>query len=238
MKHDLTLSIHGKSTVSIKADTRYSFTFQFLKAADFFNRESKKLEELPSEGITQEVKTHHRAYVVGSVMQSIAALEAEAHEITHHGPGNHMGSSAINTNGAKLLEPLAKMIDTQSVLARFDAILHLLGKPPINHGVSTYENIALAIKLRHELIHYKSLQGQEIEQSKFFKRLQVLKIPPSPFSSASSNFFPHQILSSACGHWVLRSTANYLKEVYSNLGYPDYLERFNFKQSTSASLQS
>lgn len=220
-------SSHQRGTSRpLTIDSKYCFTFQFLRAADFFSCEAARIESLPAHDITEETKAHHRAFVVGAITQATAALESEAYETTHHGPGSYLGTNEATETAREFLSPMCEVIDKQRILERFDLLLHLLQCPSIDHGAKPYRQMALAVKLRNELVHYKSLLGQEMERLKFIEDLRNLKLPRPPFAHATSNFLPHHILSAACARWATESAIAYLENFHELLGYPRYMDRF------------
>jgi hypothetical protein len=162
-------------------------------------------------------------------MQCAAALETEAHEICVHGPGSHLGSNGTDAAAREFLLPISEFIDNQSALLRFDLILHLLRKPAFNKGVNPYQSAALVIRLRNELVHYKSRWGAEMESSKLQVALQGLGHKAPPFTDSSMNFFPHRCLSADCAAWALASAVSFLESVYIALGvssrFTDYRDR-------------
>ena len=115
-------------------------------------------------------------------------------ELTIHGPGNHLGSNAVDRRDHEFLAPLTDFIDDQDALTRYNVILHLLGKQPIPEGEQPWQDMAVLVRLRNELIHYKSRWGREMERQKFFKTLHQLRLPKPPFVPEGSFFFPHLLL--------------------------------------------
>src|SRR5258706_10562543 len=83
------------------ADTRYSFTAQFLRGGAIFARRAHEIET--SANVSEELRSEHVACVVGAVTQAAAALEAEIYEILTHGPGHHLGSNGINATARDFL---------------------------------------------------------------------------------------------------------------------------------------
>ena len=63
-----------------RLDTRYSFTSQFLMASAQQTLEAYALEGKPVDNVSEIDRIRHRGYVVGAIMQSVAALEAEIRE--------------------------------------------------------------------------------------------------------------------------------------------------------------
>lgn len=76
------------------------------------------------------------------------------------------------------------------------------------------------MRLRNEIIHYKSRWGAEMEKSKLMTALQSLGHKPAPFTDPSMNFFPHRCLSADCAAWALSSVVAFLDAFYVALGVP------------------
>lgn len=209
--------------ISATADTRYTFTRQFLEASAIFTRRARVIETAVVGTMTEDdcMRCEHRALVTTVIMQCVAALEAETHETCLHGPGSHLGSNGTNTQARDFLLPLVDLIDDQNALTRFDLILHLLGKTPLDKGSNPYQSVALVVRLRNELVHYKSRWGTEMERNKLLTALQSLKHTSPPFTNESMNFFPHRCLSAACATWALASVVSFLEQFYEALGVPN-----------------
>jgi hypothetical protein len=207
-------------------DVRSSFTATFVCASAGFARRAAELEAAHSDSIDDATRIEHRGLVVAAVTQSVAALEAESWEITSYGPGHHLGSNGIDTQALNFLQPLADIIDGESVLDRYWTILHLLCKTPLDRGAQPWQDADLLVRLRNELIHYKSKWGQEMEKQKLFKSLKQLRHACPPFVKGGVNFFPHECLSAACARWAVRSAAAFLDAVYDRLGIPSPLKPY------------
>lgn len=205
---------------SAPVDTRYTFTTQFLQSSAIFIRRARAIEKTAGASPDEATRCEHRGLVCATIMQCAAALETEAYEICAHGPGAHLGSGGIDEKGRDFLRPLKDIVDDKSTLERFDLILHLLKKPTLDRGGSSYQNAALVVRLRNELIHYKSRWGAEMDSSKLQIALRQLKHSLPPFISPTQNFFPHQCLSADCGTWALASVVALLESFYLTLGVP------------------
>ena len=201
-------------TVRATADTRYSFTAQFLCSSAIFARRCAAIERADPD---EETRTEHRGLVTAAIMQCTAAIEAESAELTIHGPGYHLGSDGIDRRGRDFLVPLAELIDRQEVMERYTTILHLLGKRPLSKGNKPSQHMAILVKVRNELVHYKSQWGEDMERRDLFKALQQLHLSKPPFVSLDTNFFPHQFLGAACAAWSVRTAVTFLNTVYERL---------------------
>lgn len=160
----------------------------------------------------------HRAYVAAAVQQSTAALESEASQIVAYGPGQHLGSDGTDIEAQKFLSPLADEIDKNPVVRRYEMILHLLGKEPMDRGQATHEQTTLLIRLRNALVHYESLPGPEMDRQKLYQSLKNLRHKKPSFIKGNHNFFPHECLSADCAEWAWRTAVAFLDEFSKKLG--------------------
>jgi hypothetical protein len=208
---------------------RYSFTAQFVRGGAIFANKAHEIEATNISEITEELAAEYRSYVVSTVFQCAAALESEIAEITQHGPGHQLGSNGLNVPAHNFLKPLADVIDGESTLRRYELVLHLLQLPALERGTDTYRTASLLIKLRNELIHYKSRWDSEIDRAKLFSSLRQLKLDKPSFIQTNTTFFPHQCLSASLASWSVITTISFITEFYSLLGIVSplkpYLER-------------
>lgn len=213
-----------KPSDSVTADTRYTFTGQFLEASAIFVRRTRSIEATATPQTDDATRCEHRGLVCAVIMQCVAALETEAHETCTYGPASHLGSGGTDTQARDFLVPIADFVDDQSALNRFDLILHLLQRAPLDKGSNPYQSAALVVRLRNELIHYKSRWGVEMERNRLQAALRSLGHRPPPFTHSSMNFFPHLCLSADCAAWALASVLDFLEAFYSALGVPSRFE--------------
>jgi hypothetical protein len=80
------------------------------------------------------------------------------------------------------------------------------------------------IRVRNELVNYKSKWGKEMEGQKLYKTLQHLHLAKPPFVGEGSNFFPHQFLSAACAAWSVRTAVAFLNGFYDHIGIESRLK--------------
>jgi hypothetical protein len=204
-------------TANATTDTRYSFTAQFLCSSAILARRCAEIEAGAEPD--EQTRTEHRGLVTAAIMQSAAAVEAESAEVLRHGPGHHLGSNGVDTASRDFLAPLAEMIDRQQEpLERYQVILHLLHKAPLGRGEQPWQDMAILIKLRNQITHYKSQWGQQMEGKDLFKSLQNLRLKKPPFIPTNTNFFPHQCLGAGCAAWSVRTAVKFINVFYERLG--------------------
>lgn len=203
--------------MTVTATARYSFTAQFLRGAAIFARRAHEIEGSAGTSMPEEAASEHVACVVGAVTQAAAALEAEIYEVTIHGPGHHLGSNGTDVAARNFLGPLADTIDGEPTLHRYELVLHLLRKPALDKGVQPYKDADLLIRLRNELIHYKSKWSEQMDRQRIFSRLQQLRLAKPAFVSPHANFFPHRCLSASLASWSVNTAVGFLDAFYDRL---------------------
>jgi hypothetical protein len=203
---------------------RYTFTAQFLEASAIFAKRTREIESSFSASPSETCRAEHRGLVVAAIMQCAAALETEIHEISTYGPGAHLGSAHTDREGQKFLQPLADVIDRQETLSRYEIVLHLLKRPPLERSAQPFQSAALLVRLRNELVHYKSRWDEEMDTTKLLTALRNLGHQRPPFVAAGSSFFPHECLSADCAAWAVRSAADFIDAFYARLNVPSRLD--------------
>lgn len=223
------IEVFARDSVGVEGsaviDSRYSFTVQFLLGAYLQSRLAAQIEGESATRVTEEDRVVHRSHVASAVMQSCASLESAISEICEHGPGHHMGSNGVDATAREFLRPLAGMIDKQSALARFDTVLHLLGKPSFARGTQPYQDATLLVKLRNEVVHYKSQWRSAGEQSRLMLSLKQQGLSAPPFYM-DAMFFPHQCLSAARAEWAVRTAVAFLDAFFDKLGSGNVLDGY------------
>lgn len=203
--------------MGIEIQTRFNFTYNFLVGAASMSRLAN---EIDSNGLqaTDEEKVQHLAYVSGSIMQSVAALESEVWSILNHGPGHHLGSNGLDKKGAEILAIVADSLERQSILDRYDLALQLIKRKSLDHGRQPMQDAKLLIGLRNEITHFKSLWTPEIDNKKLFQTLENKdSTPPSFYQKNGMNFFPLKCLTHNRAKWGLKTVLEFIDHFYSEL---------------------
>jgi hypothetical protein len=203
----------------VTADTRFSFTAGFVVGAIGMARRAAQIEAIPVDQVDDDVRMDHRSCVVSAVMQAAAAIESEVAEVAVHGPGHHLGTNGVDADARAFLQPLAEVIDDQNpALERYALVLHLLRKPAFDRGAQPWQGAALLMRLRNEVVHYKSRWGAEMSREKLWRSLLDLGHPKPPFRQDGENFFPHRCLSATCATWAARTSVGFIDAFYDHLG--------------------
>jgi hypothetical protein len=205
-RSDVAVSVKGAaicmSVATGTIDAFYNFTPQFLQGAFMFAAQALEIEETNGSKVSDDLEMRHRALVVAAVTQAEAALESAISEVLMHGPGHHLGSNGVDADKREFLINIADDIDKLPTLVKYQLVLDLLQKRRFEKGSQPFQDADLLVKLRNELIHYKSHTGQKMSAKKLFSSLRSLKHKRAPFISPQSPYFPHICLSATCAKWA------------------------------------
>lgn len=111
--------------------------------------------------------------------------------------------------------------------------LKLANKPPFDKGAFPYQDVALVIELRNELVHYKP-EWQAVpdpgldydifyaEAAHRFEKALQGKFDFNPMANDFEDpFFPDRCLSYRCARWAFRATTLFVLMFYYEMGLVD-----------------
>lgn len=210
---------------------RFNFTYTFLVGAATLTNLAIAIDRKGKDA-TETEQSQHRAYIAGSIMQSVAALESEVWSLLHHGPGHHLGSTGQDNKSSAILSIIANSIDNLPLLRKYDLILQITRDKKLDLGGQPMQELSLVIGLRNELTHFKSLWTDELDRKELFKALEALDATPPSFYLPGGNFFPHICLSFRRAKWSLDTVVSFIDFYYKELGIKSPLEGYDRKTIT------
>jgi hypothetical protein len=212
---------------------RYNFTYNFLVGAASMTRLAKEIE-IKGKDSTETEKLQHKAFVSGSIMQSVAALESEAWSLLFHGPGHHLGSNGLDRESKETLNIVAEAFEKgPPLLTKLDLILQLTRRKKLNLGIQPMQDLDLVISLRNEITHFKSLWTNELDRKKLFKTLEEKDSTPPTYSpEGKQNFFPHICLTHRRAKWALDTVVSFIDYYYKELEIKSPLDGHDRKEIT------
>jgi hypothetical protein len=148
-------------------------------------------------------------YSTACVMSCVASLEAYINEVFID-RGEHFESHDI-----KLMDDLWGVLETKSVLDKFQFALLLKNKEKLDPSSRVVDHIRVVIKLRNSLVHFKpEWVHMQKEHNKIGKALNG-KFEMSPFLSPAEPIFPLRCMSHSMTRWAVRSSYDFI-ELFSN----------------------
>ena len=212
---------------------RYNFTYNFLVGAASMTRLAQEIETKGKDSTATE-QLQHKAFVSGSIMQSVAALESEAWSLLFHGPGHHLGSNGLDSGSKETLNIVAEAFEKgPPLLTKLDLILQLTRRKKLNLGIQPMQDLDLVISLRNEITHFKSLWTNELDRKKLFKTLEEKDSTPPTYSpEGKQNFFPHLCLTHRRAKWALDTVVSFIDYYYKELEIKSPLDGHDRKEIT------
>jgi hypothetical protein len=106
-------------------------------------------------------------------------------------------------------------------------ILAISFKKDAAANLQPWQDMTTLVRLRNELVHYKSKWGEQMSQEKFIsKTLPGLRLTLPPFVDSGSNYFPHLLLGAACAAWSVRTAVAFLDTFYERMGIESRLKPY------------
>lgn len=214
-------SLHERTYLSI----------QHLKSALFFRRENKRLESKHKPGEWLQVSDRHQALVIGTVLSTVAFLEATVNEMFTDASENFssehlkgLDTSVVSRLGElwKLKVPRTASFD---ILQKYNIALAATDHPAMDPGKNPTQNVKSLIRLRNALIHYEPetlLIDETPEIVRDPHRLESMlkgKFPLNQLTEKSGNhFFPTKCLGHGCADWAVESSISFVREFNNAMG--------------------
>lgn len=194
-----------------------------LWAACHFAPLAEAMEENFSGPARFEIR--HRAYVVASVLDSVAFAEAAINELLQDVADDH--GSYVNGLGkntrASMQAYWRESRGRGSLLEKIQTALGVAGCQPFGIDAEPYQSAALVIQLRNLLVHFRPETVGITDLKKVNSRLRS-KFKANALMAGSGNpFFPDKCLGAGCAHWSVTSVKALTDDMYRRLGVvPNY----------------
>jgi hypothetical protein len=215
------------STATISISMRAYFSTYFLWAAEHFSKLAAEIED-SHEGRSR-FSIEHRAYVMNSILSSVAFLEAAINELYQDAYDNH--TSYIENIDKELISNLADIWKITEVnkgsaiklLPKYQIALIIAGKEKFEEGKNPYQDASLVIDLRNFLTHYKPRTIGEDTNVKLTDKLRGKFQKCKMFEESGNPDFPDKILGKGCAEWSFKSVKNFADEFYKRMDIkPNY----------------
>jgi hypothetical protein len=168
----------------------------------------------------------HRAYVTSAVLCAVGFLEASINELYQDAADKLEGY--IQPLSPKAKTDLAKLWSKaqgrdMSILDKFQKALALAGEREFPKGRQPYQDAALVICLRNELVHYRPKTLSAASVPKLQARLRK-KFPPNGLMASAANpWFPDKCLGAGCALWATKAVKDFADAFFSKLSItPNY----------------
>lgn len=217
-------------TESFTIHERFYFSISHIATASLFAKKSLDIEIINEQGSFLQdlpLQFEHRGYVVSSILQSVAFLEATINEIF---------SDCAENSFAKLRQEQVSLVGRMwmrgiprtakySILEKYEILLDLLNLDKFNISTSPYQDVKLLVELRNALIHYEpnnimtsNSDNYSFENSHKFEKKFYNKFEENKFYKGTGNaYFPNKLLGAHCAAWAVKSAVAYTDTFFNRL---------------------
>ena len=215
--------INVKSKISGTLSLKTNFSGHHMLSAAHFARQSAIIEKNYKDGITDELRAEHRAYVTGAIIVSVASLEATINEVFISARDNENLFKGFDPTIPKVLAELWSLdvVKKTRFLEKCRLVLDVANKEKFDTKRSLFRKVELLINLRNALVHYKHEWDTDLKKHKNVgDALKKCGFNTNPFSHANDAFFPKRCLGHGCAEWSVKSTIEFIEDFYRRMGFP------------------
>lgn len=227
-------------TVQATMRSRVNLSFQHMQEAIHLMELSKDCEAANS-GKTfadGDFSNHHRAYVVGAIMTSVASVEARINEFYLDATDNLLGS-ILDTGSQALLAELWKVVDEKRfpILQKYQIALAAIERSKFDTSTRPYQDVDLLIDLRNMLVHFKPEWDNDQKKHRQIEEKLKGRFELNPFWPKDGPiFFPFKCLSHGCASWAVRSSMNFILKFFALIGLDPETDLFKKWKAMEESL--
>lgn len=222
--------------MSYEFEFRTYFSFQHLKSAAIFCKQSYEIERFYAEKFSEidsdergKLEGESYAFVTGTIFTCISFLEADINEFykdaadrSYNNRLYPLPEESIKALG-ELWNDKDSKFDMSSTLIKYQTALETAGKSKLSEGQEPYQSVKLLISLRNSLIHYKTetlkSSAFDPDSKHYFEKRLTRKFEQNLFYKYSGNpYFPNKCLGYGCAKWALASVINFAEEFYGEIG--------------------
>jgi hypothetical protein len=214
---------------SVSVRSRSYFSILHLQAAAFFARCSAAIEHANTGEHSRSARSQHKCYVVGSVITSVASLEAMINEIFSDSSERYSEYLAdlpdnIRTRFARMWAEGIPRTARYSILNKYQIALTLAEKEMLDASAAIVQNVTALVALRNQFVHYEpewildhTTEGAQKEKHRF-EKLLAGRFPLNPLTGRDNPFYPDKVLGHGCAAWAVASTISFAEEFCARLG--------------------
>ena len=215
-----TTQVTGQATVRATLRTRTNLSVLHLLSACLFSKQVQDLEEENRGRALDAFWEHILAHATASVLLTVATLESYVNELFASHDTIFPG---LRTD---ILVKLWDAYELKPILDKFDLALFLREAGSLNRGVTPTQDVALLIRLRNALTHFKpEWLDEQQEHAKLSGQLRG-RFSPSAFFPKDESIFPRRWATHECTAWAVKSAINFIDEFDSQAGLLKHLEPF------------
>jgi hypothetical protein len=184
-----------KLALSVSASIRANLALNQLQAARRF---ALQCGETETANLGQPLGPFFdtiRDSVIASVILSVLSLEANINE--HFVDPEVKDTFEGLSNNAR--EKLVELMGNARILAKYQHVLDIRGKPRFDHGSQPYQDTELLVRLRNALVHFKpEWDNEQTEHAKLGTQTRTESVSRSSRNNISSTLSELRLCSMVC----------------------------------------
>jgi len=214
---------------------RDCFSVRYIQSAAVLCRLGYQIEKHYSESgeVSEEARIRHEAFILNSILSSVAFLESIINELYSDAVDNayifydDKNETLLKTIGEKWNNE--KNFDRQPLLNKYQKILHIAGAPEFDDDDPAFTNVRNLIEIRNFLMHYKRewvtvTKGKETGVSgkthgEKLEKILKTRFAPNPFAHKNQPFFPDKCLGHGCAEWAIVNSLIVSDEFFRRLDF-------------------
>jgi hypothetical protein len=207
-----------------------------LIAAVLSATQAREFERGKREPILFHISAEHTSACISCIFATVAYLEADINEF--FADAAEEGAADGFANNPVVLARIRaawKLENRSPVLDKYDLALALCDQPTFDKGAAPYQAVALLMRLRNALIHFKPAwqpgggwPGEDDELSKLSQSL-MKSFPENSLAEEYQPYFIQRCLGYGSSKWAVTSSIALAKEFRARLGAgfsPSYILPF------------
>lgn len=202
------------------ARTRTNFGVSHLLSAATFSR---RLAELEAENAGKKLGPFWQdvlANATAAVFTCVAGLESYVNELY----ADH--AIVFPEVRAQLMAKIWGLYEQKPLLDKYELALLIKQVEPLDAGAPPYQDVAILIKLRNALVHFKPEWFDEQKAHATLSKNLQGKIQLSPLFDPAEPLFPRGWASHSCARWAVDSVTAFILEFERRAGLPSKLAKF------------
>jgi hypothetical protein len=225
-------------TIDDESAIRYRdcFSVRYIQSAAVLCRLGYRIEKdfLESGEISEEARLRHEAFILNSILSSVAFLESTINELYSDAADNayffydEKNETLLKTISEKWKNE--KNFDRAPLVNKYQKILMIAEKPPFDEDNPVFSNIRILIEIRNSLMHYKRewivmQQGERPGDNKEtlgekLEKMLRYKFVENPLAQKNRPFFPDRCFGHGCAEWAVVNSLSCTDDFFEKLELP------------------
>lgn len=184
--------------------------------------------------ISSDSALMHEAFILNSILSSVAFLESAVNEFYSDATDNAPFSADNKTE--ELLRTIAlgwnneKNFDRAPVLTKYQKILKIADRVQFDEADPAFTNVKNLIGIRNFLMHYRREwivlgrsrdQNYPVEtQGERFEKILKHAFKDNPLADPNLPFFPERCLGHGCAEWAVINSLVFTDTFFGKIGFP------------------